>query len=104
MLKYTFFLLLFFLTKVEAQQVIELNNPSFEDKPSSGKTPRGWENWGFQNQSEVDIQPGQFDVMYKTYHGKTYVGMVVRDDNTYESIGQNLPYENRLVKEMTNLE
>jgi hypothetical protein len=98
MIKYTFFFFLLFLTKVEAQQMIELKNPSLEDVPASGKTPKSWENWGSPRESDVDIQPGQFDVLYKTYHGKTYVGMVVRDNDTYESIGQNLPYENRLMK------
>jgi hypothetical protein len=98
MIKYTFFFFLFFLTKVEAQQIIELKNPSLEGLSASGVTPKSWQSWGFRNESEPDIQPNQFGVATEAHRGYTYVGMVVRDNNTYESIGQNLPYENRLMK------
>jgi hypothetical protein len=98
MIKYTIFFFLFFLTKVEAQQIIELKNPSLEGLSASGETPKGWQSWGFRNESDPDIQPNQFGVAKEAHRGYTYVGMVVRDNDTYESIGQNLPYENRLMK------
>ncbi len=101
MLKYILFFLLFLLTKVEnsqAQQVIELKNPSLEDKSRSGSTPKNWMNWGDPNESEVDVQPGHFGVSKEAQRGYTYVGMVVRDNDTYESIGQKIPYDNRLMK------
>ncbi len=73
-----------------AQQTILLKNPSFEAEASAGSTPTGWINLGANNESPPDIQPGSFDVTLKPQHGETYVGMVVRDNNTWEGIGQRL--------------
>jgi hypothetical protein len=72
MIKYTFFFFLFFLTKVEAQQIIELKNPSLEGLSASGVTPKSWQSWGFQNESEPDIQPNQFGVATEA-HKRLYV-------------------------------
>jgi hypothetical protein len=74
-----------------AQTAFSLKNPSFEqDKPNAGQTPSGWLNLGASAESPTDIQPGCFEVNLKAQDGKTYVGMVVRDNNTWEGIGQRL--------------
>lgn len=84
-------LLLLPMITVSAQERIELKNPSFEtDKPQMGKTPEGWIDLGVVNSSPVDVQPGFWDVTLPAQDGKNYVGMVVRENNTWEGIGQVL--------------
>ncbi|MEK7257311.1 MAG: hypothetical protein AAB316_21330, partial [Bacteroidota bacterium] len=76
-----------------AQQAIFFTNPSFEDYPGYAKTPGGWQNCAFNDASPPDIHPvpkGNFEVVQKPFHGETYVGLVVRDDATRESMGQKL--------------
>ncbi|MCS7035565.1 MAG: OmpA family protein [Saprospiraceae bacterium] len=73
-----------------AQKEILLNNPSFEDTPAAGKTPQGWYNCGAPEETPPDIQPGAFGVTKAPNHGKTYVGLVVRDNETNEAVGQRL--------------
>lgn len=72
---------------------IPLANPSFEDEPAVGQAPRGWENCGFEEESPPDVQPnGQFGVTQAAAHGNTYLGMVVRDNDSWECAGQPLPH------------
>jgi outer membrane protein OmpA-like peptidoglycan-associated protein len=71
--------------------VIKLDNPSFEDYPQAGHQPVGWFDCGFAGETPPDVNPtGQFKVSKNAYHGSTYVGMVTRDNNTWEAIGQRL--------------
>jgi outer membrane protein OmpA-like peptidoglycan-associated protein len=86
-------LLLLSALGIEAQEAIAitLTNPSFEDMPRVGAAPVGWDNCGFIGESPVDIQPDpqkEFKVEKPAYHGKTYLGMVTRDNETYERVGQ----------------
>jgi outer membrane protein OmpA-like peptidoglycan-associated protein len=70
---------------------IKLDNPSFEDYPGAAHTPQGWFDCGFAGESAPDVQPsGTFSVNKPAFHGSTYLGMVVRDNNTWEAIGQRL--------------
>lgn len=81
----------FLLCTLQAQTTIRIQNPSFEwDDQSAGTTPGGWLNMGSDDESPTDIQPGFFGVIMKAADGKNYVGMVVRDNNTWEGIGQKL--------------
>ncbi len=86
--------LLFFLTfsgSLFSQTPIQFTNPSFEDTPQAGKTPRGWYNCGQKGESPPDVQPNnQFKVTTKPYDGNSYLGMVVRDNETFEAVGQRL--------------
>ncbi|MEL6846631.1 MAG: hypothetical protein AAFP02_25780, partial [Bacteroidota bacterium] len=69
-------------------------NPSFEDMPRASRQPRGWLNCGWSDESPPDVQPDTtFAVSQEPYHGKTYLGMVTRDNDTWESIGQRLSKE-----------
>jgi outer membrane protein OmpA-like peptidoglycan-associated protein len=71
--------------------IIKLDNPSFEDFPGAAHTPQGWFDCGFAGESAPDVQPsGSFSVNKPAFHGSTYLGMVVRDNNTWEAIGQRL--------------
>lgn len=70
---------------------ILLSNPSFEDMPRHSKPPRGWFDCGFPGESPPDIQPsGTFNVTRPASDGNTYLGMVVRDNDTWESVSQRL--------------
>ena len=77
-------------------QTIRLTNPSFEDFPHSGRqgySPKGWLDCGavnFPTQTPPDIQPSFFEVSLPAKDGQTYLGLVVRDDDTWESVSQRL--------------
>jgi outer membrane protein OmpA-like peptidoglycan-associated protein len=79
---------------LNAQQqdgVITLLNPSFEDMPRHSKPPRGWIDCGSAGETPVDVQPsGTFSVTKPAYDGETYLGMVVRDNDTWEMVSQRL--------------
>lgn len=83
-----------------AQEVITLVNPSFEDVPRKGGTGsapiRGWNDCGqakFPGESPPDIHPvpdRAWDVALGPIDGNTYLGMVTRANDTWESISQAL--------------
>ena len=74
----------------QSVDTIKLFNPSFEDFPRNSVPPRGWEDCGFPGESPVDVQPGHFEVNKVPVDGNTYLGMVVRDNETWESVSQPL--------------
>jgi len=84
----------------QAQQtkktVIQLTNPSFEGRPNAGGRSMyiaGWNDCGkflFPGESAPDLQPGFFLVDLAAQDGDTYLGMVVRDNDTHESVTQPL--------------
>lgn len=86
-----------------AQEDIALINGSFEGIPTQGKNllpgiptrvPSGWYDCGriyFPDESPPDIHPNNFwKVRQQPKDGKTYLGMVVRDNETWESVSQRL--------------
>ena len=85
---------------IRAQEVISLSNPSFEDTPHIGNSStsiKQWHDCGQKGETPPDIQPNIdpfkepfFGVTTKAYDGKTYLGMVTRDNETFEGIGQKL--------------
>ena len=81
------------------ESVIKLNNPSFEDDfPRHSWIVEGWYDCGainFPKESAPDIHPSPnpleaFSVIKAPYDGNTYIGMVVRDNDSWESISQRL--------------
>ncbi len=79
--------------KIYSQDTIYLENPSFEGTPGHNRVPSGWFNCGFEDESPPDIQPSFiFQVTKKALHGNTYLGMVVRDNDTWEAIGSELSH------------
>lgn len=72
-------------------EIIYLENPSFEDIPRAGKTPVGWEDCGQAGETPPDVQPyGGFNVTKPAQEGSTYLGLVTRDNKTWEAVGQRL--------------
>ena len=74
-----------------AQEVLDtifINNPSFEH--NADYYTYGWTDCGFFGETPFDPQPGAFECTKKPADGDGYVGMVVRDCETYEAIRQRL--------------
>lgn len=98
------FVLVFSIIRPSVSQNIVLNNPSFEDRPHYGGNDnnadiKGWYDCGvinFPSASPPDIHQGPnrdtafWDNTVATAHGKTYLGMVVRDSESWESVSQRL--------------
>jgi outer membrane protein OmpA-like peptidoglycan-associated protein len=81
---------------------ISFTNPSFEDIPKQGLPPVGWLDCGAVEETPPDVQPnGVFGVVQTAQNGGTFLGLVVRDNSTTESVGQrmktpllkNVPYQ-----------
>jgi outer membrane protein OmpA-like peptidoglycan-associated protein len=82
-----------FLVQAQTSQRIKLANPSFEDIPAAGRQPMGWQDCGFPGETPPDTQyeGGTFFNVNKTpQNGKSYLGMVARDNDTWERVGQRL--------------
>lgn len=77
---------------------INLTNPSFEDTPRAGGNRiygiKGWYDCGlinFPDETPPDIHPQDFwENTKQASDGKTYLGMVVRDNDSWESVSQRL--------------
>jgi hypothetical protein len=95
-----FFSIFIFLNFLKAQDTIYLKNPSFEDVPRLGSQNTrpiiGWSDCGpvkFPQESPPDIHPLPskiFGVSMLPKEGRTYMGLVTRFDNSYESVSQKL--------------
>ena len=90
------FLFLFFVSQnLIAQEVYtEFNNPSFEDVARPQQPPFAWWDCGFTGETPPDVHPvpkgGIFGVTQLAQEGSTYLGMVVRENDTWESVAQRL--------------
>ena len=69
-------------------QQIQLKNASFEGKPKDAKMPAHWSSC--KAGSTPDILPGFWDVNLAPSDGQSYMGLITREDKTYESIGQRI--------------
>lgn len=70
---------------------ILLNNPGFEDTPTPSQSPKAWKNCGSAEETPPDILPHEaFGVNKKPAEGQTYLGLVVRDNDTWEAVSQQL--------------
>ena len=96
-----FFLLLSclfsFIAISQDGEPIMLKNPSFEGVPTEGSLNGpmipGWYDCGFPGETIPDIHPkdnSAFGVDSKPFDGNSYIGMVVRDNETWEKISQRL--------------
>ncbi|MEM7105450.1 MAG: hypothetical protein AAF502_20100 [Bacteroidota bacterium] len=81
-------LLLVLISIAISQAQIKLSNSSFEGIPKDATTPLGWDPCGMN--STPDILPGHWGVERAPADGKTFIGLITREDNTWEYIGQNL--------------
>ena len=80
------------------RDTVRLRNPSFEDTPRRGgdsnNVIKDWFDCGsinFRGESPPDIHPnGYWQNNLPASDKRTYLGMVVRDNNTWESVSQRL--------------
>ena len=68
---------------------VDLMNPSFEQINSKDE-PVGWVSCNFEKEIPPAIQPGRFGCKLNAQQGRQYVGMVARDNGTFEAIRQVL--------------
>lgn len=68
-----------------------LSNPSFEGIPADATMPTGW--FSMSEGTTPDILPGFWGVYKDAEDGETFIGLIVRPDGSYESIGQRLAHE-----------
>ncbi len=80
-------LILLFGVLLSAQD-IRLANASFEDEPADATMPQQWNSC--KRGSTPDIMPGYWGVYMEPTDGESYVGLITREDGSYESIGQKL--------------
>ncbi len=93
-----FFFVLVSLPLLGQDEPIQLVNPSFEGQPTDGtldgSLPVGWYDCGFPGETVPDIHPqpdgGTFQVNKAAFHGNSYIGMVVRENDTWEMVSQRL--------------
>lgn len=63
-------------------------NASFEGEPRDAAIPRGW--LICKDGTTPDILPGPWGVYTEPSHGRTYLGLITRENGTWEAIGQRL--------------
>lgn len=89
-INYNFFLTLTLIvlriTSSEAQ--ISLTNPGFEDTPADATVPKTW--LPCEENTTPDILPGFWGEYGEAFQGETFVGLITREDGSFESIGQKL--------------
>ena len=91
-------LLIFSLDAYAQSEDVIIRNPSFEGMPRKGEylfVLDGWTDCGmiyFRGETPPDVHPAgaAWQNVAPSYDGRTYVGMVVRDNDTWESISQRL--------------
>lgn len=82
------FILISTLVGAQDTQIIRLNNASFEGEHKDATCPVGWVIC--TERSTPDILPGVWGVYTPPSDGDTYVGLITREDGSFESIGQRL--------------
>ena len=70
------------------EKTVWLNNASFEGVPQDATTPSGWQECELG--TTPDILPGFWNVYTEASDGETFIGLITRDDGSFESIGQRL--------------
>ncbi len=81
------------LTAEGQEKVVYLKNPSFESQDVSFLMQEhtvSWMDCGFTMEAPPEFQPGYNSVNLRPKHLKNYLSMVVRDNNTWDAVGQEL--------------
>jgi len=84
-----FYISIFFiLISYTSHSQVIIDNTSFEGTPSDATMPAGW--FAGTKGTTPDILPGYWGVYNEPEDGDSYVGMITREDGSYESISQRL--------------
>lgn len=73
----------------ELKAQLSLSNRSFEGLPADATMPAGW--YSESEGTTPDILPGFWGVYTEPSDGDTYLGLITRENGSFESIGQRLP-------------
>ena len=84
----TIALILLLVSSNLSAQTISLVNPSFEETPQDATMPAGWHSC--KQGTTPDILPGFWGVTTEAFDGETYMGLITRENGTWESIEQRL--------------
>lgn len=76
------------LILLSQNKTIRLSNASFEGNPQDATTPAGWH--PCELGTTPDILPGFWNVYTEASEGETFIGLITRDDGSFESIGQRI--------------
>ena len=76
-----------------SQKKFSFANASLEGRQNEGTAPPFWDNCG--KNSTPDVLPGPWGVMTPAHEGQSYVGLVTREDGTWEAMSQKLPQDLR---------
>jgi len=72
----------------KANTSIRIDNASFEGEPEDATVPVGW--FPCAVGTTPDILPGPWGVYQEASEGDTYMGLITREDGSWESVGQRL--------------
>lgn len=75
-----------FFLQPDAFSQIRLENPSFEGDPQDATVPVGW--FPCEEGSTPDLLPGPWAVYQTPSDGQSFMGLITREDGTWESVGQ----------------
>lgn len=81
-------MLILSVCRTAAQNAIFFDNASFEGDPSDATVPVGW--LPCAEGTTPDILPGFWGVYREASEGDTYVGLITRENGSWESITQRL--------------
>ncbi len=74
---------------------VTLDNSSMEGTPADATMPSGW--FSAAEGTTPDILPGYWGVYNEPFDGETYIGIITRQDGSFESISQRL--NDKLIKD-----
>lgn len=77
-----------FFLQLDAFSQIRLENPSFEGDPQDATVPVGW--FPCEEGSTPDLLPGPWAVYQTPSDGQSFMGLITREDGTWENVGQRL--------------
>lgn len=87
-MKITFFCWMVLLLSTKLIGQIPIVNKSFDGVLKDNSIPQGWQKCG--TESSPDLLPGTWNVFLSPKSGKSYLGLTVRAENTWEMLGQKL--------------
>ncbi len=88
MTKFSLSFICFFFFSIGLIAQITLENPSFEGDAQDATVPIGWHPCA--KGTTPDILPGFWGVYTEPSEGETFLGLISREDGSFESIGQQL--------------
>jgi hypothetical protein len=87
-IRLSFFFLMLVCSISDLSGQIYFDNASFEGNPEDATMPTGWHRCA--DGTTPDLLPGPWGVIKEAYDGDTYLGLISRENGTWESIEQRI--------------